>query len=144
MENDLTQELVRHSMSEHHEIDEVMKTLETTEPSSPAWLTHAKKLRETVLHHLDEEEHKVLPAKRQGAQRETKGRTRQDLPTRNAGAGPQRLKPATRGARRSIASDPQKASPRQAISHTTVPPHLRTRPRRANTTLSTARRQPSP
>nr|WP_284047385.1 hemerythrin domain-containing protein [Guyparkeria hydrothermalis] len=60
MQADLTQEQARHSIAEHHEIDEILETLEHTAPSSPAWLTHAKTLREKVLHHLEEEEHQVF------------------------------------------------------------------------------------
>lgn len=60
MEFDLTQGLARHSVAEHQEIDELIRTLETTDPSSPGWLAHARKLRETVTHHLDEEEHEVF------------------------------------------------------------------------------------
>jgi len=57
---DLTQEKARHSIAEHHEIDELIETLETTDFSSPGWLTHAKTLQEVVSHHLDEEEQEVF------------------------------------------------------------------------------------
>ncbi len=60
MEEDLTQEKARHSVAEHHEIDELIETLEKTEFSSPAWVGHADKLRERLHHHLDEEEHEVF------------------------------------------------------------------------------------
>ena len=60
MEHDLTQEKARHSVAEHHEIDELVEKLEETDPSSSAWLKHAKTLRELVTHHLDEEEHEVF------------------------------------------------------------------------------------
>lgn len=60
MKRDLTQEKARHSVAEHHEIDELIEKLEETDPSSPAWLHTAKKLREMVIHHLDEEEHEVF------------------------------------------------------------------------------------
>ncbi|WP_322522152.1 hemerythrin domain-containing protein [Guyparkeria halophila] len=60
MEADLTQEQARHSIAEHHEIDELIKTLESTDPSATAWLGHARKLQELVTHHLDEEEHQVF------------------------------------------------------------------------------------
>lgn len=61
MEFDRTQEKARHSVAEHHEIDELIETLEDTDPSSPGWLSHAKKLHEVVHHHLDEEEQEVFP-----------------------------------------------------------------------------------
>ena len=60
MEEDLTQDKSRHSVAEHHEIDELIEKLETTDFSSPGWVAHAKKLHELVNHHLDEEEHGVF------------------------------------------------------------------------------------
>ncbi len=59
-EDDLTQEKSRHSVAEHHEIDELIEKLETTDFSSPGWLTIAKTLAEQVTHHLDEEEREVF------------------------------------------------------------------------------------
>ncbi|GAA58444.1 hypothetical protein P20652_0298 [Pseudoalteromonas sp. BSi20652] len=60
MLNDLTQEKARHSVAEHHEIDELIEQLEDTEMSSSAWLVTAKKLHHLVHHHLSEEEHEVF------------------------------------------------------------------------------------
>ncbi|ASK35727.1 hemerythrin domain-containing protein [Alloalcanivorax mobilis] len=60
MEVDLTQEKARHSVAEHHEIDELLETLEETDFSSSAWLSTAKKLQHLVTHHLDEEEQEVF------------------------------------------------------------------------------------
>lgn len=57
---DLTQEKGRHSVAEHKELDDYVEDLEKTEMSSPAWLTTAKKLRDRLIHHLDEEEHEVF------------------------------------------------------------------------------------
>ena len=56
----MTQEKARHSVAEHHEIDELVESLETTDYSSPAWLSDAKKLRKLVTHHLEEEEQEVF------------------------------------------------------------------------------------
>lgn len=53
-------DLSRHAISEHHEMDEMMETLDETEMSSPAWLATAKKLSEKVHHHLKEEEQKFF------------------------------------------------------------------------------------
>lgn len=50
----------RHAIAEHHEIDELIATLEETEMSSAAWLVHMKSLQELVTHHLDEEEHEFF------------------------------------------------------------------------------------
>jgi hypothetical protein len=47
----------RHALAEHHEMDELLEQLTETELSSPSWLAIAKKLSETVHHHLKEEEH---------------------------------------------------------------------------------------
>lgn len=60
MEFDATQEKARHSVAEHHEIDELIEELEATDYSSPGWLASAKKLEHLVTHHLDEEEHEVF------------------------------------------------------------------------------------
>lgn len=60
IDSDLTQDKARHSIAEHHDIDELVEQLETTAYSSSAWLKIAKKLREEVEHHLEEEEHEVF------------------------------------------------------------------------------------
>jgi len=46
----------RHAMAEHHEIDELMETLEALDPEGEAWLVQARKLSKEVHHHLKEEE----------------------------------------------------------------------------------------
>ncbi|WP_394190125.1 hemerythrin domain-containing protein [Pseudoalteromonas atlantica] len=58
--DDLTQEKARHSVAEHHDIDELIEALEHTDMSSPAWLAKAKKLHHIVHHHLEEEEQEVF------------------------------------------------------------------------------------
>ena len=60
MFDDLTHEKARHSVAEHHEIDELIEQLEDTEMSSSALLVAAKKLHHLVHHHLSEEEHEVF------------------------------------------------------------------------------------
>lgn len=60
MEFDNGVDLSRHAISEHHEMDEMIETLDETEMSSPAWLATAKKLSEKVHHHLKEEEQKFF------------------------------------------------------------------------------------
>lgn len=57
MHHDQTQSLSRHSVAEHHELDEMLEQLSKTEMSAPHWLTKAKTLHERLSHHLDEEEH---------------------------------------------------------------------------------------
>lgn len=49
--------ITRHALAEHHKMDELLEELTELEMSNPGWLNKAKKLVETVLHHLDEEEH---------------------------------------------------------------------------------------
>lgn len=49
--------ITRHALAEHHEMDELLEQLTDTEPSNTGWLAIAKKLSETVHHHLQEEEH---------------------------------------------------------------------------------------
>ncbi|PRY63538.1 hemerythrin HHE cation binding domain-containing protein [Vreelandella songnenensis] len=60
MELDLTQEKARHSVAEHHEIDELIEQLDSTDYSASSWLTYAKQLQHLVTHHLDEEEQEVF------------------------------------------------------------------------------------
>lgn len=60
MAQDAGVDLSRHAIAEHHELDELVESLEDTEPSSPSWLVLAKKLAHKVEHHLTEEEHKFF------------------------------------------------------------------------------------
>ena len=60
IEHDKSQEHARHSIAEHHDIDEMIEKIDDTDMSSSAWLTHFKSLRELVLHHLDEEEQEIF------------------------------------------------------------------------------------
>ncbi len=55
--NDMMQEHARHGIAEHHEIDELVEQLEDTEQDASSWLKIAKKLKEKVEHHLEDEEH---------------------------------------------------------------------------------------
>ena len=49
--------ITRHALAEHHEMDELLEQLTETDFSNTGWLAIAKKLSETVFHHLEEEEH---------------------------------------------------------------------------------------
>lgn len=51
----------RHSVAEHHEIEEMLNDLAATEMSSPGWLQKFKKLDERYRHHIDEEEEDHFP-----------------------------------------------------------------------------------
>ncbi|RZG47315.1 hemerythrin domain-containing protein [Acinetobacter wuhouensis] len=46
----------RHALAEHHLMDELLEQLAETDLSHSRWLILAKKLSETVHHHLQEEE----------------------------------------------------------------------------------------
>lgn len=60
MRDDLTQEKARHSVAEHHEIDELIEKLDEYERTASQWLVTARELRHKVHHHLDEEEQEVF------------------------------------------------------------------------------------
>ncbi len=60
MQKDLTQEKARHSVAEHHDMDEMVEQLEDTEMDASNWLKIAKDLEHELIHHLDEEEHEVF------------------------------------------------------------------------------------
>lgn len=58
--HDMTQEPSRHGIAEHHEMDEMVETLEKTDRSSPAWLATAKELHHKIFHHLKDEENGIF------------------------------------------------------------------------------------
>ena len=60
MNHDRTQEMARHSVAEHHELDELIEVLESTDMTAPKWLQTAEKLKEMLIHHLDEEEQEIF------------------------------------------------------------------------------------
>lgn len=60
MFDDVGLDITRHALAEHHEMDELVETLEEIDMSSPSWLATAKQLSEKVHHHLKEEEHKFF------------------------------------------------------------------------------------
>ncbi len=51
----------RHSVAEHHEIDEMLNDLAATDMSSGAWLTKFKSFEHRYRHHIDEEEEDHFP-----------------------------------------------------------------------------------
>ena len=56
-----TTDETRHSVAEHHEIEEMLNDIAATDMSSSAWLTKFKQLRHDYLHHIDEEEEEHFP-----------------------------------------------------------------------------------
>ncbi|MGD9810769.1 MAG: hemerythrin domain-containing protein [Sphingobium sp.] len=57
---DLTSE-VRHSVAEHHEIEEMLNDLAATDMATGAWLTKFREMKHRYLHHIDEEEEEHFP-----------------------------------------------------------------------------------
>ncbi len=51
----------RHSVAEHHELEELMNDLAATDMSSPAWMAKFKQLDHDYRHHIDEEEDDHFP-----------------------------------------------------------------------------------
>lgn len=50
----------RHALHEHHQVDELIEELQTTDHKGSAWMANARKLSEKVHHHLREEEKKFF------------------------------------------------------------------------------------
>lgn len=57
----VTTDETRHSVAEHHEIEEMLNDLAATDMSSSAWMAKFKQLRHDYLHHIDEEEEDHFP-----------------------------------------------------------------------------------
>jgi hemerythrin-like domain-containing protein len=60
MQDDLTQEKARHSVAEHHEMDELIEKLEGYDLGASQWLVTYRELHHMVHHHLDEEEQEIF------------------------------------------------------------------------------------
>ncbi len=56
-----TTDETRHSVAEHHEIEEALNDLAATDMSSSAWLMKFKDLDHDYRHHIDEEEEEHFP-----------------------------------------------------------------------------------
>lgn len=56
-----TTDETRHSVAEHHEIDEMLNDLAATDMSSGAWLTKFKEFDHRYRHHIEEEEEDHFP-----------------------------------------------------------------------------------
>lgn len=61
MRKPATTDETRHSVAEHHELDEMMNDLAATDMSSPAWMARFKQLDHDYRHHIDEEEDDHFP-----------------------------------------------------------------------------------
>ncbi len=51
----------RHSVAEHHEIEEMLNDIAATDPGSPDWTSKFKALDHRYRHHIDEEEEEHFP-----------------------------------------------------------------------------------
>ena len=56
-----TTDETRHSVAEHHEIDEALNDLAATDMSEGGWLTKFKSFEHQYRHHIDEEEEDHFP-----------------------------------------------------------------------------------
>ena len=61
MQYDEGMDLSRHAIAEHHEMDEMVETLEKTDPHAAEWQECMRKLVHKIEHHLKEEEDKFFP-----------------------------------------------------------------------------------
>jgi hypothetical protein len=59
-EHDATVDAARHAISEHHQMDEMVESLEQMKPGSAQWRECTRKLCDKIEHHLTEEEHKFF------------------------------------------------------------------------------------
>lgn len=76
-EHDATVDAARHAISEHHQMDEMVESLEAMESGSPQWRECIHKLCDKIEHHLTEEEQRFFPQARRvlgEQQRETLGK----------------------------------------------------------------------
>ena len=51
----------RHSVAEHHEIEELLNDVAATDMATGAWLVKFRELAHRYLHHIDEEEEEMFP-----------------------------------------------------------------------------------
>jgi len=56
-----TTDETRHSVAEHHEIEEALNDLAATDMAMGAWLVKFRQLKHDYLHHIDEEEDEHFP-----------------------------------------------------------------------------------
>lgn len=61
LRNPETTDETRHSVAEHHELDEALNDLAATDMSSSAWLQKFKQVKHDYLHHIEEEEDDHFP-----------------------------------------------------------------------------------
>lgn len=62
---DEAKDLVRHGYAEHMEAETLLRTLQGLDAVGAEWTTVAKKLRDGILHHIEEEEGEIFSAAQQ-------------------------------------------------------------------------------
>lgn len=62
----IDKELVEHGIEEHEEAKQLLKELDKIDTGSSKWMSKFKELKESVEHHVDEEESKLFPESREG------------------------------------------------------------------------------
>ena len=60
-----TSDKVRHSYKEHQEVRTLLEQLAAGNPGSEVWLTQLDQLKESVQHHVEEEENELFPKAQQ-------------------------------------------------------------------------------
>lgn len=63
-EHDSTVDASRHAIAEHHQMDEMVESLEQMDSASAQWRECVQKLCDKIEHHLTEEEQKFFPQAR--------------------------------------------------------------------------------
>lgn len=61
MRKPATTDETRHSVAEHHEIDEMLNDLAATDMASGGWLVKFRSFSDRYLHHIEEEEEEHFP-----------------------------------------------------------------------------------
>ena len=84
IETESGQPHARHSVAEHHELDELMQELDELDMSSPGWLTRFKKLRHDYEHHIDEEEQDIFPCAKESIGEDKNGKIAAEFKKRKA------------------------------------------------------------
>ncbi len=74
----------RHSVAEHHELDELMQELNEKDMSSPGWMTTFKQLRHDYEHHIDEEEEDIFPCAKEAVGEDKSGEMAKAFSSRKA------------------------------------------------------------
>jgi hemerythrin superfamily protein len=56
---------VQHSYKEHQQVKDMLEELAASDPNAAVWMTKLNELKESVLHHVEEEEGELFPKSEQ-------------------------------------------------------------------------------